>query len=509
MKSIKGHQYNKSDLKLNNILGQSLWYARCGTLSVSLMSGFGLPWNYDGTRVREWLRVLDNRIIENNIPENLMLLRAVYKKGSPHYYNAYNGNRNDYQNFLWDDSSFKKIITPTSQSYLIMDEIMLAKYFCDCSNIDFQETENIAEKKALSLYLINSAVIQAQFMSDYLRNYDGLFISKIDKSESPYGQPHLEDIDKQPAVSEQALALEAFCMLANTLENKAYPLLENPDFSTICKKYAEEIYVMFHNSFDDIFLGKTKELCNIISACIEYYKTNPNDKDILNYITTLSLELESRIDMSGNVLRFPDHGSLTSNSSCFLAVKTLIQAYKVTGIYKFQKSADLVYKKLNLLWDPYSNLYSLDSDDKYKYTLRDVGSVIGGLNAIRLFGEDEYRQDSEYKLVSFFNAAVNTSGLVQASQPPPRLDDCEGYFSCSRNNTDSIIYEDFCSPGIPQSLEAGLAPVFGKKFTYKPKKRKYNINSTSFYSDYALYTVNEMFYMAYPFIHCYYEKEDT
>lgn len=468
------------------------------------MSGFGLPWNYDKTRLDEWLNVLGSDDTKHVIPENVLLLRAVYKKGDPHYCNAYNGNRNDYMNFLWEDSSFKKVITPTAQAYLIMNEIMLAKYLYSCSSGEFRQLDIMNEKKILSLLLINSAIIQAQFLSDYLRNHDGLFVAKLDKSNSPYGEPVLEKTDQEPAVFEQALAMKAFSMLSHTLDNDEYPLFKNTDAATSNIKYAQEIYTMFLESSEDIYKSKTKELCNVIEACIELYNSSPEKTDMLDNILRLSLELESRIDMSGNLFRFSDENVLTSNSSSFIALKTLIQSYRITGIFKFLHSATTLYKKLDLLWDPSCSLYALDSEDRYKYTLRDVGSVIGGLNSVRLFGEESYRSDSQDKLVSFFNSAVNASKIIHSSTPPPSPDDCEACLNGLRAKTDDIVYEDFCCPEIPHSLECGIAPVFAKKFTYKPKKHKFAVNSSGFYTDYALYTTHELFYMNYPLIECFY-----
>lgn len=487
LKSIKEHQSDKSSFSLQNILGQSLWYAMSSILSVSVMSGFGLPWNYDSTKVSEWLNPLQDRSAENIVPENLAILRAVYKKGDPHYNNAYNGNRNDYQNFLWSESSFKKVITPTSQSYLIMDEVMLAKYLYNGPESELRSKGNLFENKDLSLILMNSAILQCQFMSDYLRNGNGLFISKLDITQNQYGEPDLEIAEKTPVICEQAFALEAFSMVSRFLKNDENNVFHNSKMSESAGKLAEQIYDMFQDSPEDVYGSKTRDLCSIISSCIQYYKSNEDDGTILNYITMLCLELESRIDMSGNVLRLPDEDSFTSSSSSFMVMKTLIQAYRVTGIYKFQSSASLLYKKLNLLWSPSCSLYLLDDDDKYKYTLRDVGSVLGGLNAVRLFGEDELRDEAKKKLMSFFNSAVNTSGIVQASVSPPSADH----------------YENFCHPGIPECLEVGIAPVFAKKFTYKPKKHKFNINSSAFYSDYALYTANEMLCMNYPGFDCF------
>jgi len=467
------------------------------------MSGFGLLWNYNDARVEEWCSILDKKDVKHLFPENVSILRAVYKKGNPRFANAYNGNSRDFQNFLWEDSSFKKVITPSAQSYLIMDEIMLAKYLYDCSKIDAAGVKNQKEKQFLSILLTNSAVIQGEFLSDAMRNYDGLFVSKADKTENPFGSPELEETGEPPSITDQALAMEAFSMLSSTLNDSRYPAFKDEEKALTMKKWAEEIYSMLLESPEDVFYSKTRDLCNIISACIEYARANQYDKDIINYTTELALELESRLDMSGNLLRYPDENNLTSSTSCFLAIKALVQACRITGIYKFLSAASLLYKKLNLLWDPSCSLYSLDGEDKYKYTLRDVGSVIAGLNALRLFGEEDLREDAQEKFANFFDSAINQSRLIHSCVPPPDMEDCEGYASAMYRGSDTVEYRDFCHPDTPQYLELSVAPVFAKKFTYKPKKRKYSINSSSFYSDYALFTAREMLCTNYPAIDCY------
>lgn len=504
MKSIKRNEQPIEDSNLMNVLNQALWYSRCCIISVSLMSGFGIPWNYDSSRIGNWLR--DINIMEDDmvLPENVSILRGIYKKGEPHYTNTYNGDEKDFRNYLWDDSSFKRIITPTSQAYLIMDEIMLAEYLHKCIEAfpDIQ-SEN---KKAMALLLIKSADMQSQFMSENLRNIDGLFVPKADLSSNPFGDPVLEESVDDPEVSDQALALQAFSMASIAFDDPAFPLFADKKASAYCLRNAAELYEVFLESPEDIFEGKTRDLCSVIPSCIEYYNATKYSS-VLDYVTMLALELESRIDMSGNLLRFPYDSKLTSNASCFNAINALIKSYNLTGIQKFQSAASMLYKKLSLLWSPLDCLYCLDADGKYKYTARDVGSVLSGLNAMRLFGENEYRNDAEKKLVSFFNSSINLSKLMQSVLPPPSQNDIEAAYALKRLNTNQMEYSYFCHPEIPLSIETNTAPVFAKKFSMKPQKRKYDINSSSFYSEYSLYASYEMMQMNYPEIQCFYRKD--
>ncbi|MDI6619608.1 MAG: hypothetical protein QME45_13230 [Clostridiales bacterium] len=506
MKSIREYKNGKNAPSLNQILCQSLWYSQCCVLSVAFMSGFGIPWNYDENMVREWLNPNDIKKDELNVHENMTVLRAVYKKGNPHYCNAYNGNIDDYQNYLWDDNSFKKTITPSSQAYLIMDEIMLAKYFHNCAKGCYRESKNINGKIVDSHLLINSAKIQGKFASDYLRNEDGLFVSKKDISENPYGDPVLEDQEEQPDISDQALMLKAFSMLSYACKNPDYPMFEDEGFSLEFKKYADELYVVFKDSYDEIFESKTKDICSVISASIEYCRLCESKPDAANFITSLALELDSRIDMSGNVLRFPYENKLSSNSTCFMVLKTLMESYRFTGIEKFLNTAKALYRKLNLLWNSNACLYALDSDDKYRYTARDVSFVIAGLNSLRLFADGDMAGDAKSKLIYYFNNAVNNSKISQSRFAPPSVSDFETLFNNKRFK-DGKVDSPFSDSDIPDHLDIEIAPVFAKKFTYKTKKNNFSINSSSFYSEYALCLAFEMLQMNYPEIECFYSKD--
>lgn len=505
LRSIIEHQHRNSEYTLENILGQSLWYSRWCIESVSLMSGFGICCEYDRAKVSRLLRVLNIKNIEHILPENMTLLKAVYKKGDPHHCNAFNGNKNDFHNFLWDKSSFKKVINPSSQAYLILDEIMIAKFLYKQS-ISVHSIKNIASTRATALVLVDCAKMQCEFMSGCLRNSDGLLVSKEDTGLDTQSKLELSEEEGPPSVSDQALAMRAFSALADVLHDKNYPFFEDDSFAGTCKNYADEIYSMLQDSPDDVFSGKTKDLCNIISSCTEYYKVGDPDS-VLNFIMALSLELESRLDMSGNLLNTPGENDLSSSSSCFISIKSLIEAFRITGLNKLLSAAELIYEKLNLLWDSTNNLYSLDSDDKYKYTLRDIGAVISGLNAIRLFASEELRPDAENKLSLFFHCTINSLGMVQSCMPPPDENELEGYLNTIKNKSSRVISEDFCCPDIPLSVETNTAPVFAKKFTCKPKKHKSSINSKTFYSEYALYAVFEMLSINYPHIECFPSKQ--
>lgn len=482
-------------------MGQALWYSRWCIESVSLMSGFGIYCEYDRAKINMLLKVLNVKNTEHILPENMTLLKAVYKKGDPHHCNTFNGNKNDFHNFLWDSSSFKRIINPSSQAYLILDEIMIAKFLYKQS-VSAHSIKNIAHTMATALVLVDCAKMQCEFMSGCLRNSEGLFVSKEEKISEGQSKFELSEEQDTPSVSDQALAMKAFSALASVLQDKNYPVFEDDLFAGMCKKYADEIYSMLQDSPDDVFNSKTKDLCSIISSCMDYYKIG-NPDDVSNSVIILSLELESRLDMSGNLINFPGEDDLTSSSSCFIAIKSLIEGFRLTGLDKLLSAAELIYKKLDLLWDDSNNLYALDSDDKYKYTLRDIGAVLSGLNAIRLFGGDDLRPDAESKLTLFYHCAINSLGMIQSCMPPPDGDELEGYLNMEKNKSSKVVPEDFCCPDIPLSVETNTAPVFAKKFTCKPKKRKSSINSKTFYSEYALYAVFEMLTMNYPHIECF------
>lgn len=497
MRGIDEHK-SRSSLTLESIIPQSLWYARCCILSASLMSGFGIRVEGTQSRDEDYIRILRDEGNKEQIPGGAVMLRAIYKKGDPHFASQPEvGSRED-RSYVWDESSFKRIVSPSSQAFLMLDEVMLAKYLYRRS----EEGEDDSRLNALPQILMDSAAAQGKFMSDYLRNSDGLFVSKLDSGRNPFMEPELEGDEDTPAVTEQAAAMKAYSALAVALDDDRYPLFRNPTSASSFKKYAEEILMMLRDSSDDVFGCKTKDLSGTISSLVQHHRSNPSN-ELLKYIASLAVELESRMDMSGNIARFPDSDTFTSNSSCFYVIKPLIESYRVTGIEKLLDASTLLYRKLDLCWDRSCGLYSLEPGDKYKYTLRDVGYVIAGLNTVRLFGDPSVRDEAAARLAAFFNSAVNSSGIVQSSMPPPDI----GRHPARPERTDAdqeeSVKQEFITPGIPIFPKGNIAPVFAKKFTYRPKKRKYSINSSTFYSDYALFTASEMMCMGYPDVECF------
>ncbi|NGX96510.1 MAG: hypothetical protein G4V63_15190, partial [Candidatus Afipia apatlaquensis] len=263
LRSISEHQHKKSEYTLKNILGQAIWYSRWCIESISLMSGFGICCEYDRAKINRLLKVLNIKNIEHILPENMTLLKAVYKKGDPHHCNAFNGNKNDFHNFLWDSSSFKKVINPSSQAYLILDEILIAKFLYKQS-VSVHSIKNIASTRATALVLMDCAKMQCEFMSGCLRNNEGLFVSKEETDLDGQGKLELSEEEDPPSVSDQALAMKAFSALASALQDKNYPVFEDDSFAGTCKKYADEIYSMLKDSPDDVFNSKAKDLCSII-----------------------------------------------------------------------------------------------------------------------------------------------------------------------------------------------------------------------------------------------------
>lgn len=440
------------------------------------MSGFGLEFKNDPSYIKDCIDKLKKiDISPEEFPQNIALLNAIYKKGDPSFVNTFNGNKNDYSNYLWNEASFKKIITPSSQAYLIIDEVLLCKHFFDISKTD---------SKILSLLLLNSAKIQAQFLCDYMRNSDGLFIQKSIVADNSTDDIKLKEIDCELEISDQAYVMMSFSILSDILCDDKYSFFKDEANSKNFREYASEIYEVFQASNIDIFESKTKDLCAVIEACIEYNK-HIKSISVMNYIKELSLELESRIDMSGNILRYPYENSLTSSSTCFQVLKTLISAYNTTKLIKFIDCAEIVYKKLNILWNNNYSLFSLENNNKFKYTLKDITQVISGLNSLRLYGTLNTKNDAQNKLISFFNSTINLSGIINSTFSLSDQNSCEFYKNSNHIN--------FCHTEIPQYLDVNIAPVFSKKITIKIPKMKYSINSSSFYSDYTLFAAHEFF----------------
>jgi len=96
------------------------------------------------------------------------------------------------------------------------------------------------------------------------------------------------------------------------------------------------------------------------------------------------------------------------------------------------------------------------------YTINDVAVILGAINSVKLFAGDKVNQKkAEQIFTSFYESAVNISGLQQ-SAPPKGI--AKGKFE--QHHPD--IY--YAYPGMPIPPKAGgkfgVAPVFGSEIQW-------------------------------------------
>jgi hypothetical protein len=191
----------------------------------------------------------------------------------------------------------------------------------------------------------------------------------------------------------------------------------------------------------------TEELSLAIQA-LTWYAANTSNADNQNQAIAL-------IGQYGDALAGANKDTATGKA---LAIRGLIEAYRVSGDAKYLTAAADAFSGLAAEYDAARGVFSSQNT----YTVDDVAVIMGAVNSLKLFGGSAVNQDKvEEIFTGFFESAVNLSGLQQSA--PPK-DVAKGTFE----QDEPDIY--YAYPGMPMPPmaggEFGIAPVFATEVNW-------------------------------------------
>lgn len=392
--------------------------------------------------------------------KDMVFLKCLYKKGKPVFAVPPEEIINPGK-FMWDFSSFNKVITPTSQSVGILSLLKCAE-------------ANLSEDSSLSSIMVSAAEIYYDFLTTYLRNESGLFVAVENRTKYINDELKIKIIQKDTKLLDQIFVHEAF--------NHLYNLTSREDikefYNSKNKRYYSDSISLFNYIFENYNLlleHSTKEICYTISSLARCCRNSQDTQQIVNYqhlIALLCAELESRIKINGEIEKNLEDSTPASITTHFRAVSALLEGYLETNIEKFKELAHTIYTYLTDLYDPALGLYLQGDYNKIKYSIRDIADIIiSMLNYHRVFHDDSIIEN----LKEFYQSALERSGIVQSIED-----------KCLLHNENDIEI----SESIPNFEAVEKAPVFLKSFRMSFKKTpSINVSKhfNSFYSLYASY----------------------
>jgi hypothetical protein len=423
-----------------------------------LYSGAGIAYSPPEKEIKKLFFNINSDNPSNNIYQFLKPLKCLYKKAKPEFVNI-PSEISDQLNYTWISKSFNKIISPSTQSYSILALCNLAEFI-------------YREDVLLGGILVKNAEILYDFLSTYLRNEDGLFISVEDKAKSYSDDIKIKPCQKDSKLNDQLCVLEALlCLYHITSKNE---LMEY--FNSQNSKYVNEarsIFNYIYENYHDFLELTSKQISLSISSLVRCCKYEEDTEQLVNYnqlIALLCAELESRIKVTGELEKSFNNPAVASFITHFRAASALLEGSVETGIRKFESLSLRIYDNLADLFDFSMGLFVTGDSTELNYSIRDISEIVKGFFVYYSM----YKKDRILKIIiDFYTNAIEKSGIV------PSIVDRQFKF---KDNEVNMTNE------IPLLSECSKAPVFLKSFRYVFKKTQTFTVSKYFNSSYALYS---------------------
>jgi len=435
---------------------EAYWYSRYNLGHLTMRSGMGEAFMPDEAMVEMMAKAVDADPDDGDTampPKGVALLRTVCSGGDPHW--TQEPNPMDFATMRWDEATFDKTLTGSATGWTIIKELEWAKQF----HVDVhfgQPTDSYgAQWRFVGMIMVAMSKMQAQ---SWMALHEQGIVQMVDKSD-PYVM--------LAALSDLAQVLEA-----ETLPHSASNRYRDPEGAAL---FLAEANKQFDRVKEMPTEGmNTKELALAIQG-LAWFAAVTHDPDRQAQALQLVTDLGKELIMAKKA---------TAAEKGY-AIRGLIEAYRLTGSTMYQLPAVQAFNNLAAEYDPTYGVFTSQST----YTIDDVAAIVGGLNAIKLFGDTD-RTLVEEIFTGFFESAVNLSGLQQAVPPKEAS---KGAFELDEPD----IFYGYPTLPLPREAggEYGIAPVFATSVSFDPETESWTAIDRRFDTAGAMHAANEFIWL--------------
>jgi hypothetical protein len=452
--TASAHQKHKAPPTLPGVPGfnatdaeeEGYWYSRYNLLSLVMQSGNGETFMPDPAMLMAAMQAADADPNDGDTvvpPANPAMLRIVYANGDPHLTQMMNPA--DFATLRWvgGDTS----VTTEASAWTIVKELEWAKQF----HVDFHfgtPQDNFgAQQRFVGMVMAMEAKMQ---LMAWLQ------------------QPELfDDSLAGDYVMLTALSDAADVFSAATLPHSASNRYADPMAAQMFAQAADALFAQLEESEPE----SIRELSLGIQSLVWYaaHTTNANYK-------AEALEL---LDEWGRELAKQKAHTPVERA---YKVRGLIEAGRTTNNEKLLKKAARTFNQMAKKYDSRYGIFKKQNT----YTIDDVGTILGSINAARLFlGPRIDQVQAEELFAGFYEGTVNISGL-QISAPPI------GLFKAPFEQEEPPLFLRYPTTPYPPMAggDYGIAPVFAASVTWDGAgwtADQYNFDTAG-----AMHTANEM-----------------
>ncbi|WP_138203814.1 hypothetical protein [Haloimpatiens lingqiaonensis] len=394
----------------------------------------------------------DNSFSNNdiNIIKEFSPLLCLYKKADSKLID-------EYGNLVWNGEKFKKEVNSTSNAFMTLALLELLDYY--------NSFETICKDKYMYYKLYMSMCKnQLLFYASYLRNAEGVFVDKLDTTETFSENIVFEDKNKKFKFSDQALFMAAY------YKYSCYGDKYSEDF----KKFSLDILNMFLDFKEDLYTLSLEELNKICFGLNAFYNYSKDENAKLLLLDVCDLLVNKYQNTTFEELKKP----IEDKSLLFINL-TFINGFM--PVIKFQELSDRIFSDLIKLYDENLGIFYYSSDDK-KISFSSFDIV---LYLMCLLIQCTLKDSKDYQamLYNIFKYQLVNSGVILSWPEAPNLDDVERYKNFSLKSEDLLEEQYFIMPNISTPENTQYAPIFVKNIDFNKKKECFKQKKVSFYSE--------------------------
>lgn len=425
---------------------EGYWYSRYNLMSLSMQGAVGETFMPDMDMMMAMAQAVDADPGDGDMvmmPANPQLISVVYAGGDPHFAQA--TDPMDFATLRWVGGAPRLSLEATA--WTIVKELEWAKQFHVDSHFGTPQDNFGAQGRFMGMVM---ALLPKMQLQAYMQN---------------------------PTQYQTSNAGKYAMLIALSDGIKVYGAPELPN-SASNRYYEPDTASMFSMAADQQFAGviasnpiKIRDLSLAIQSLVWYAANTDN--------ATNKAAALAQIAAWGQALQGVNPNNPTKLA---YAIRGLIEVGRVTGSSQF---LDTAATRFNTLASRFNSSYGY-FNGQMKYTIDDVGALLGAINASRLFLGSRIDQGAaETIFAGAFEGLVNLSGL-QLSTPP--INEFKDPFE----QEDPEIYLRY--PGQPFPADAGapygIAPVFAAGIKFGNSGWK--VNPYYFDTAGAMHTANEM-----------------
>lgn len=427
---------------------EGYWYSRYNLLSLVMQSGNGEAFMPDPAMIMGAIQAVDADSTDGDTvvpPANPALLRLVYAGGDPHFTQMMDPS--DFATLRWTGGDTR--VTTEASAWTIMKELEWAKQF----HVDFHfgtpEADFGAQQRFVGMIMSLEAKMQLMAWMQ---------------------QPELFT----DSLAGNYVMLSALSDAVNVFSATTVP---HSDSNRYADPAAAE---MFAQATDALFAeletshpASARELSLGIQSMVWYAANTTNMAN-----KTAALDKISAWGQELAVERVQTPAEMATK------VRGLIEAGRTTDNERLLSKAAQTFNQMARRYDGrYGNFQGTTS-----YTIDDVGTILGSINAARLFLDTRIDQDqAEAIFTGFYESAVNISGL-QISSPPV------GLFKGAYEQEEPELFLRYPTTPFPPMAggDYGIAPVFAASVTWDRANAEWTADQYNFDTAGAMHTANEM-----------------